>query len=347
MASIDTAALRRRYPLPETVSRYGVALRRCGCALVGRCPFHDDRGRPNLYVYTDRDSWRCYRCGAGGDVIAFVQRSEGLGFLAAVRRLDRDPPLSRPALHPLPCPRPHGPRRPFDGVELACLAAAVECYHQRLLASRPALAYLAGRGVSLDAIDRWRLGYAAGDELASALHRRGLSVAAAVRCGLLLSNGQERLAGRIVIPELRNGRPVWAIGRTLRAGERPKYLGLPGPKPLLGWDSSRGAARAVVVEGPFDWLVLRQWGYPALALLGAHASAAVLATLRTVLQVDVLLDNDAAGQEAASRLAAQLGPRATVRTLPGVKDAGDLARHPDGRAILAAVLGTPQLAQAA
>jgi DNA primase len=69
---IDTEALRQRHPLADLVQRYGVELRRAGKALVGRCPFHRDGGRPNLHVYLTR--WVCYRCQARGDVIGFVQQ---------------------------------------------------------------------------------------------------------------------------------------------------------------------------------------------------------------------------------------------------------------------------------
>ena len=86
---IDTAALKRAYPVADVVARYGIELRAAGRALVGRCPFHPDRGRPNLHVYPASSSWYCFRCAVGGDVIAFVERIVGLDFREAVRELDR------------------------------------------------------------------------------------------------------------------------------------------------------------------------------------------------------------------------------------------------------------------
>src|SRR5579884_1590507 len=87
MAWIDTDALKRDHPVEEVVERYGIELRDSGCALLGRCPFHEDGGRPNLYVYRSTRSWYCYRCGIGGDVISFVERIEHVGFREAVIRL--------------------------------------------------------------------------------------------------------------------------------------------------------------------------------------------------------------------------------------------------------------------
>ena len=58
---IDTDALKLAYPIGDVVARYGVELKRQGRAMVGRCIFHPDGGRPNLYIYADSESWRCYR----------------------------------------------------------------------------------------------------------------------------------------------------------------------------------------------------------------------------------------------------------------------------------------------
>ena len=84
---IDTEALKRTYPISEVVARYGIDLRPSGRALIGRCPFHDDGGRPNLHVYELSSSWYCYRCAIGGDVISFVEKMERVGFREAVERI--------------------------------------------------------------------------------------------------------------------------------------------------------------------------------------------------------------------------------------------------------------------
>ena len=98
------------------------------------------------------------------------------------------------------------------------------------------------------------LGYAAGGELVPYLAWRRLPAHAARRAGLLDSDGRERLAGRIVFPEVRDGEPIWLIGRLLDADSQdPRYLGLPGVKPLLGWeDASRDHRGTCLVEGPLD-----------------------------------------------------------------------------------------------
>jgi len=262
---VDTAALKLAYPIAEVVAQYGVELKRQGRAMVGRCIFHPDNGRPNLYVYGDSESWRCYRCGIGGDVLAFIMHAEDIGFREAVDRLTGGRPApvcSRP--RPAPAPRPAA-REPEERTaeELAVLQAATSFYHSNLLAEPLALDYLAQRGISLATVRECRLGYAAGDQLLSFLHWQRLPLGAALQLGLLTRAGHEFMAGRIVIPELCAGRPIWLIGRALTddlADDVPRFLGLPGKKPLLGWNHARGSATVCVVEGVFDVLTVHQWG---------------------------------------------------------------------------------------
>ena len=85
---IDVAALKQAHPIEAVIRRYAVELRRVGRSLSGRCPFHDDQGRPNLYVWPETGSWFCFRCALGGDVIHFVELAEKLSFREAIDRLD-------------------------------------------------------------------------------------------------------------------------------------------------------------------------------------------------------------------------------------------------------------------
>ena len=211
------------------------------------------------------------------------------------------------------------------------LAAAVDVYHAALLTDPAALAYLHGRGLSLDTLRRYHLGYVQGNELLPYLRQQGLSLAAARRVGLL-RHDHEFLHGRIVIPAFQDGQPLWLIGRALHCNANaPRYLGLPGVKPLLGWDEACGEREVYLVEGPFDWLTLRQWGLPAVALVGTHAAPEALQVLAHFARVYLALDNDDAGHAATETLLMRLGRRAVVVHLHDVKDVADLAPQPDGR----------------
>src|SRR5260370_37114282 len=153
MHVIDTEALRRDHPVAALVASYGIELRRVGAALVGRCPFHQDRGRPNLHVYPS-GRWICYRCDQRGDVIGFVQQIETLTFREAAARLDG-------ALARSPRPRRRGPARPLPPPtsepefvwrrdEYRVLAAATDLYANRLLSDEVAFRYMAGRRLARD-----------------------------------------------------------------------------------------------------------------------------------------------------------------------------------------------------
>jgi DNA primase len=339
---IDVDVLKQAHPIEDVVVAYGIELRQQGRSLVGRCPFHADGGRPNLHVFPTTASWFCFRCCLGGDVVKFVMLAESVGFVEAIEHLTRAAPK------PLRAPKPkHVSRRVAaipgqrDPEELAVLQAAVSLYHHALLAEPRALAYLSGRGLDRTTIERCRLGYASGDQLAAYLRWQRLPIGPALQTGLLTPGGAEFLAGRIVVPDLCSGRPTWLIGRLLDespADEVPVHLGLPGAKPLLGLDQTRDSPK-VVVEGSFDQLTLRMWGYPAVATLGTHLRADLADALRTFKRQLLVLDNDDAGLEATVLLQHQLGDTAIPIALPeGIKDPAQLATLPDGRERFAAAL---------
>jgi DNA primase len=169
-----------------------------------------------------------------------------------------------------------------------------------------------------------------------------------VRLGLLRRDGDEFLAGRVVVPEVQRGQPIWLIGRTIDSqDDQPKYLGLPRRRPLFGWETAKDARDVFVVEGVFDWLTLLSWSYPTLALVGTHIRADALTALTRFKRIYLVLDNDEAGQTAAVTLARTLGNRAVVVNLPRVKDVAELATVPEGRDIFSRAIGQDDLARAA
>jgi DNA primase len=353
---IDTHALKQAVRLEEVAARYSAELKRQGRALVGRCPLHSDAGRPNFYVYHEQEpqSWRCYRCGIGGDVVALVMRVEGVGFREAVERLGAGRLHAAPHVSPSRCSRSpstihRGDRAPD---EAAVVQAAASLYHQQLLAEPRALGYLSRRGIGQEIIREHRLGYAAGHTLLAYLRWRQLPPGAALHVGLLTHAGQDFLSGRVVVAHLdADGRPTWLIGRALEddpPDDTPRYLGLPGPKPLLGYDQVRNLPSVCVVEGAFDALTLRQWGYPTLSLLGTCVRPDQLDLLRSFERLYLVLDADDAGVAATLQLADALGPSAVPVALPeGIADPAELATRPDGRALFAQTLldaaGAPAL----
>jgi DNA primase len=367
----DAEAIKRANPLVDVLARYGVALRRSGRSLVGLCPFHPDWHKPNLCVYPDpdpaRDDWFCFRCWSGGDALTFVMRLEGLGFAAACERLGGTPAAPAPDR---PARLPEPPRR-WDRLSLqeqVVMNTAAAVYRHRLWREPRALAYLRGRGIPDWVTGVTGLGYADGHTLERFLRRRSL-VRVAEDLGLLRRSGpddgarppRDLLAGRIVIPEIRSGHAVWMIGRRVpdagypaggvaRSGgdpsDPPKYLSLPGERPVLGLERVAGRREGFLVEGVFGYLLALAWRLPACSGCGAHLSPDRLGFLARTRTLWGLLDPDDAGRAAAARLAEELGRRFRPLWLPGDLELDDLALRPSGRSdffrVLAAARREPR-----
>ena len=334
-APVDIAALKERHPLGGVVEAAGVRLRGRGRVRQGVCPFHEE-AEGSFTVYADTERWYCFGCGAGGDVLDFVQRIEGLRLPEAIRWLDASPPTTAPIRH---ATRERSNREAVPAPDPALLTAAARYYAGELRRSREARSYLASRGIGLDTARRLGLGFAPGRGLRTALASAGFGEGRVRESGLCSERG-ERFAGMVVVPEVGGGRVRWLAGRAIDVGRSPRFQALPGPKPVLGLGRPGHAPPwAVVTEGVFDWLLLSEWGLPACAALGTQGMERIAAALRGCPRVFLAFDHDDAGREAAAALVDLLGRRAAVVTLPrGVADVADLATHPDGRGVFLRLL---------
>ena len=341
---VDLAALKQRHPLAEVVTAAGVQLRGRGRVRQGLCPFHDETAG-SFTVYGDTARFHCFGCGASGDVLDFVQRTDGLTLPQAIRRLDRGAGLVAPARGRPPAldtrRRPHTTARPPR--DPALLTSAARYYHRALWQHPQGRAYLATRGISPATARCLGLGYAPGHGLRGALAAAGFDAARQRAAGLFVARGAERFAGMVVVPAVRDRQVQWLAGRALDPARTPRFQTLPGPKPLLGWGRLDPAPRWVVLtEGLFDWLTLVAWGLPAAAVLGTQGLDRVAAALRPCPKVVLAFDADDAGRAAAAQLAALLGRRAITVTLPpGITDVADLATRPDGRTVFQRLLNAP------
>ncbi len=334
--NVDIPALKRRHPLGDVVEAAGVQLRGRGRVRQGRCPFHEET-EGSFTVYADTQRFYCFGCGLGGDVLDFIQRSDGVGLREAIRRLGAAP--ERPATTAAPRPAPRTPES-APVRDAALLTAAMRCYARQLQLCEPAQAHLASRGIAAEAAQRLGLGYCSGHGLHSWLTEAGFDGRRVLDSGLV-SEGRERFRGMIVVPEFVAGRVHWIAGRSIWPDAKPRFQALPGAKPVLGLSRLPAASPWIVVaEGLFDWLVLAGWGLPAVAALGTQGMDRLTSSLQDQPRLFLAFDADEAGGVAANQLSDLLGHhRTALVTLPrGVSDVGELGRDPHGRTVFLSLL---------
>jgi DNA primase len=340
---VDIAEIKLTYPLLDVVERAGVRLKRSGAnRLQGKCPFHDDR-TPSFFVYTDRQRFMCYGCKAWGDVLDFVRLHEHLATVSEA--------CARLAGTPVPPPRnvsrtadeTDQRERRWDRLTLEeqlVMNAAGVLYRDGLVRNRAALSYVRERGIPDWVVRACGLGYADGRSLEAHLRKHG-GLRTAEDLGLLRrpepgEGGRplrERFAGRLVIPEIRGGQPIWFIGRRPSESGRVKYLTPPGDKPVLGFERAIGRRRVYLIEGVFDWLTAVSWRLAAFSTCGTDFPMDRLGWLAGADVVFGVLDADRAGREASDRLGAAFGPRWRPIALPDGCDLNDLGQRRDGRAL--------------
>src|SRR5229473_4871755 len=340
----DIPEIKLAYPLLEVVERAGVRLRRSGShRWQGLCPFHADRN-PSFFVDVERQRFVCFGCKARGDVIDFVRLHEQLSTVGEACNWLTGTPVPTATPQSRPSAPPGQRERRWDRLTLEqqlVLNAAGALYRDALFRNRAALAYLAERGLPDWVVRACGLGFADGRSLEAHLRKHG-GLRIAEDLGLLRrpepgEGGRmlrERFAGRIVIPELRGGQPIWFIGRYPdERNVRVKYLGLPGEKPILGFERAAGRREVYLIEGVFDWLTAVSWNVPAFSTCGTDFPPDRLGWLARARAIFGVLDGDRAGREAADRFGQALGRRWQPLELPEGCDLNDLGRQLGGRGL--------------
>ncbi|CAB4364801.1 MAG: DNA primase [Actinobacteria bacterium] len=338
----DLERLRASLVLSDVVQQY-VALRRVGRNWVGLCPFHAERsGSFNVRDETGR--YKCFGCGAGGDVIKFVQEIEHVDFVAAVESLASKAGIQLRYTTGEAGDRVRQRRRQL----VDAMGKAVDWYHDRLLNSsdaREARDYLRKRGLAGDVARNFKLGYAPDDwdALCKAL---GSSADVLRDTGLGFTNKagrmQDSFRGRVMFPILtENGDPVAFGGRILPGSSDPaKYKNssettiYAKSKTLYGLNWAKNdvvaADQVIVCEGYTDVIGFHRSGVRrAVATCGTALTEDHVRLLkRYASQVVLAFDADAAGQGAAQRFyewEERYQVRVSVARFPAGKDPGDLA----------------------
>jgi len=350
--------IRARLPVSQVVARK-VALRRSGRELKGLSPFKQER-TPSFFVNDQKGSWFDFASGQNGDVFKFVMLSEGLSFPEAVERLAQEAGLPLPTVDRMASAREDERTRLY-----ALMDAALAFFEGQLAQNAQARRYLDRRGLSVDSIARFRLGYAPNSRFALKEHlaAAGFSAAEMAASGMLIAGDDipvayDRFRHRIMFPirDLK-GRVIAFGGRALDPDAPAKYLNSP-ETPLFhkgailyNAHAARAAAhdkaRIIVVEGYVDVIALAQAGFAeTVAPLGTALTADQLQLLWRMAPEPVLcFDGDAAGRRAAFRavetVLPHLKPGLSVQFafLPEGLDPDDLIRQ-HGAAAFQEILAT-------
>ncbi len=295
-----------------------VALTRRGKSFVGLCPFHDD-STPSLNVSQEKQIYKCFACGAGGNSFTFLRDIENISFIEAVRQLADRAGIA------LPDAKPADPdqQEVFDQLYRAN-ELAVKYFHHLLTQDEKAadaMAYLENRGINRDVIDAFSLGYAPDqwDGFLQVAIRRGFSPQILERAGLVSQRQTgdgfyDRFRNRITFPiHAATGRPVAFGARALDPNEQAKYINSPETPvynksaTLYGlWrnrDAIRDAGTALVVEGYMDLIALAQYNIENAVASSGTALTTDHARLlsRYAPKIILIFDGDTAGATAAMR----------------------------------------------
>jgi DNA primase catalytic core len=320
----ELARIKREVEVAELVRRSGVALTRRGQDLVGLCPFHDDT-EPSLVVSPAKNLWHCLgACQAGGSVIDWVMRFEGITFRKAVELLRRDyeptaEAVSAPAVKRSGALKFEALASP-EAADGELLARVIDFYHRTLLESPEALAYLEERGLhSREAIERFRLGLAnrtLGYRIPQRQWKEGRELRDRLQAlGVLRESGHEHFTGCLVVPVFdRGGRVVEVYGRRLQSdhpGKVPLHLYLPGPHHgVWNLDALAASKEVILTESLLDALTFWCAGfhhvtsaYGVEGFTREHLEAFKAYGTERVL---IAYDRDAAGDRAAAKLAETL-----------------------------------------
>jgi len=326
-----------------------VSLKKKGREMVGLCPFHDDH-RPSMNVNPVKQIFKCFACGAGGDVFKFIQMRENLNFPQAIERLAERAGIK---LERRQIPRSlrngadkgqNGQIEDVDPNRLAKANAWAAQYFQRNLSNdkigKDARVYLAQRQITPDSIEKWQLGLAidSPDGLLRQAKVNKASLKLLEQAGLLVGQNQDKFVNRLMftITDV-TGRVIGFGGRTLD-NNGAKYINSPTTvlfdksNSLYGLEQARheivSTGTAVVVEGYTDCIMAHQFGCGnVVATLGTSFTTGHGRILRRYARKVILVfDSDVAGIEAANRaLDVCLAQRIDIKlaTVPEGKDPCD------------------------
>lgn len=326
--------LKQNNPIDSVMSSYAV-LKRQGRNSVCLCPFHSEKS-PSCVVYGDSNSFYCFGCGAGGDVITFVMKIENLDYVEALKFLADRAGMAMPE----DGQNSEGMRLKARILEMNRLAARF--FYDTLTRSpkgEKGRRYFAERQLSPTTITKYGLGYAPNEwqELESYMRSKGFGEDELVLANLCDrgKNGRlyDRFRDRVMFPIIDLRGSVIAFGGRVIDGNGPKYLNSSDTPVFkksrnlfsMNFAKKSGEERLILAEGYMDVIAVNQAGFEnVVATLGTaltQEQAQLMA--RYAKEVIIAYDSDGPGQNAthkAINLLSEVGLRTKIIHMKGAKD---------------------------
>ncbi|MBQ0043116.1 MAG: DNA primase [Lachnospiraceae bacterium] len=306
--------VRSRNDIVDIISGY-VRLKRQGSNYVGLCPFHNDKS-PSFYVSLPKQIYKCFACGAGGNVFTFIKEYENYTFPEAVKFLADKAGIALPEASEDPGYKSRESKKQ-KLLEINKLAAT---YYYKMLRSpsgEVGLKYLKGRELSDETMKSFGLGFAGihNNEMVSYLKKEGYSDQLIQESGLVSFEEKrgmyDKFWNRVMFPIMDINHRVIGFGGRVMGDGKPKYLNSPETpifdkgRNLYALNIARTAKRdhIVLCEGYMDVISMHQAGFTqAVASLGTALTSGQASLLkRYTNQVILSYDSDEAGVKAALR----------------------------------------------
>ena len=324
----------------EDVASPYVNLRRQGKNLLGLCPFHNEKS-PSFVVYPENNSFYCFGCNKGGDVISFVMGVENLDFTEAVKLLAQRSGMTLPE---------EGGDFSMSRLRTRILEINRESgrFYFGVLSTpegKAGLNYFKSRGLDPKTIRHFGLGYApdTGFALTNHLRELGYTKDELLQSDMvrLSKNGNlyDRYRNRVMFPIIDLRGNVVAFGGRVLGDGTPKYINT-SDTPVyhkgsglfaLNFAKNANSEQLILAEGYMDVIALHRAGFTnAIATLGTALTEEQARVMRRYAkEVVICYDSDQAGRRATQRaipLLKDAGLKVRVITVPGNKDPDEFFR---------------------
>jgi DNA primase catalytic core len=300
-------SIKQRMDLVALIQSRGISLKKNGKGYVGLCPFHKDT-KPSLSVNLTTNLWQCFGCGAGGDVIRFVELFDKVAFPQAIKKLEAESPRlkvdheAKPVHH----------ETSLTVKELKLLERVVSYYQHTFTQDQRGLNYLKNeRGIAdPQSLKDFGAGYVNGT-LLEILPQDEEVINALKKIGILNSKGHELFYNSVVFPLCnQNGSIVNLYGRSIDDGHKVHHLYLPGPRQgIINRQAVKRSQTILLTESIIDALTLYAQGFKnTIPIYGVNGLLEEHVSLfnRRIKEAYLVFDADEAGKKGAEAVSLRL-----------------------------------------